>query len=162
MGLDVTVHKGVSLQKEGSENYDFVAYVIDDNWLGRIKNLQNMGRYKSSMKKRVLSYPCSSHNDFRREICSMLGMEPDEWIVDNKDWDYSKPFSEFFQFADNDGCMDWETASKLYDDFYSHSESFKDHLSSMDRVSASYYQDKYDAWTTIFLMAKNKGVVQYH
>lgn len=161
MGLDVIVHRGLKLQPKDSQNFSFVAFVIDEKWSDRIKKLVPDGKYLSKQKERVMSYPCSTHNDFRRELCKMLGYKEHEWH--STELPVDTPFYEFFEFADNSGCMDWATCAELYIDFIDYQHEFRKHLKAMEsQPIAEMYKDIYAGWLKAFKQARNKGVIQYN
>lgn len=149
MGLDVKVFKNVKMTR--SNEYDFIANVIDENWNDRIRNLKKGCRYIGNRIKDVeISYPCSYHNLFRDELCRILGFKEDwrESILPNK-----TPFYEFFEFADNDGCIDWETSEDLWRDF-------KNYMSIILKTFESAELKKtYMDWLKIFEIAKNENSV---
>lgn len=114
MGLDVRIYHNVTKAVKNNE-FNFRAFVIDDKWRDRVKNLEYDEYYNGDSTEWLISYPCRTHNDFRRELCKLLGYDAEMWrdrVVDEK-----VPFYELFEFADNEGCMDWETAKKLRYDF---------------------------------------------
>uniref|UniRef100_UPI00131E2992 hypothetical protein n=1 Tax=Flavobacterium sp. I-STPA6A TaxID=2590450 RepID=UPI00131E2992 len=104
MGLNVKVYQNYTKTTD-EENYDFEAYVINEDWNDRIKHLTSGGIYTAEKKTRTISYSCTYHNDFRRLLCEMLGFEKDEWLGEGKKINSETPFFEFFEFADNEGCM---------------------------------------------------------
>lgn len=162
MGLDVRVYKNIELVEnidEENEDWDFTAFVIDDSWLYKIKNLINRGQYKGKTSYRGVSYPYSSHSRFRESLIKLIGrtdLLDDEgkiiWgdIVVNTDI----PFFDFIDFADNEGVLDWEVSSKIYDDFVKYNDLASN---SMDK----YTYSKYVTWLETFQDAKDNGVVVF-
>lgn len=151
MGLDVRVFSNV---KEATiDNYNFVANVLDDKWVDRIKNLKRGQYYTGDSSDWLISYPCRTHNDFRRQLSLMLGFEADRWL--DRDMSEDTPFYEFFEFADNEGCMDWETARKLRYDFLN---LMPEAVEKLPTDYLGYYKD----WLTIFTQAdKEQSVIVY-
>jgi len=154
MGLSVKVYKNIKITK--SDDFDFIAYVIDKRWDDRIKNLQKNKRYKGVKQNCGISYPCSSHNDFRRMLCNMLGFESGEWVQFYSKITPDTPFYEFFEFADNEGCIDWETSEKLYNDFLEYLATAK-YILKNNIYAFGIYAD----WLEIFKCAKDNGVVVF-
>ncbi|CAL2084961.1 hypothetical protein [Tenacibaculum sp. 190524A02b] len=153
MGLAVSVYKNIKESNE--EDYDFIAYVIDDDWLDRIKNLKNDCYYKGELDESVgVSYAYSSHNRFRVHLAEMLGISRHNWF----DEDFvtkETPFTEFFHFADNEGSIDFETSKELYKDF-------KDYLEKAEKNSNNGFFETYKDWMNIFESASENGVVVYN
>ena len=153
MGLTVKLHTG--LTETDINDYTFSAYVIDKDWKHYIKNLTYDGYYKAEKSEMLFEYPCSYHNSFRRELCMIIGKDKDAWFCDYSEWDNTLPFSKFFQFADNDGCLDWETCYELYRDFYNYQAIAK------EKLNKTYYET-YSWWLKAFKKASVKlGVIQY-
>lgn len=151
MGLNVKVFENVEITL--SDDYDFIANVIDENWNDRIKNLQKGERYKGERLKSVgLSYPYSMHNEFRDQLCRLIGFNSRDWRQDNKIPE-NTPFYEFFEFADNDGCIDWKTSEELYKDFKFYEILAINKLAQFNMV-ATYLE-----WLQIFDSAKQVGSV---
>jgi len=157
MGLDVKVYNNVEITQEG-DDFDFIAYVIDVNWLHKIKNLQNEANYKGDLIFRGISYPYSSHNRFREELIKLI----DRTDLLNSDgkikWDKLPsdiPFNAFIDFADNEGCLDWEVSETIYLDFEKYNEKAKAELDDSN-------YSRYKIWMTTFEESKNnKGVVVF-
>jgi hypothetical protein len=156
MGLAVTVYQNYS-ETEDVENYDFEAYVVDEDWNDRIKNLKVGGCYKAEKSTRTISYPCTYHNDFRRLLCEMLGYEKNEWLIENSKINPETPFFEFFEFADNEGCMDFETSTELHKDFLIHHTKFTELYKDL----GDYVLDQYELWLETFELGKENGVVVF-
>jgi hypothetical protein len=148
MGLDVKVFQDITKLNDDAEDYDFTASNIK-TFKDRCKNLDWLAKYKADVTKRVISYPCSVHNDFRRELATLIGKERDFWL---DDVDAETPFYELFEFADNEGCMDWECAGNLYDDFVQYQKNATEKLPPT-------YVSIYDKWLGTFQLAKDRGVV---
>lgn len=149
MGLDVSVYTSIELC--GPRECDFKAFVIDDSWRWKIKNLRENGYYKGVCYNCGLSYSYSTHKRFRMSLCKLVGF-------DSKDFtevpEYG-PFSELIDFADNEGVLDWEVSEKLFEDFENYKELAKIELEKP-------WIDFYMQWGEVFKVAKNKGVVVFH
>lgn len=115
MGLNIQVYNDLKLVKRGS--YDFVANVIDPAWDYKIKNLEKGGKYKGNLIDETIATPYSSHGVFRAFLLMITGNKhlikpnnkPDYEAIDNSD-SSDIPFIELIDFADNEGCLDWEIA----------------------------------------------------
>jgi hypothetical protein len=156
MGLSIKIYQNYS-ETTDEENYDFEVYVIDEDWKDRIKHLKPGGIYTAEKKTRTISYSCTNHNDFRRLLCEMLGFEKDEWLGENKKINSETPFYEFFEFADNEGCMDFETSKELYKDFLTYNTKFVE----MYKDLGDYVLYQYDLWLETFKLGKDNGVVVF-
>ena len=156
MGLSVRIYQNYSIVQD-KEDYDFKAYVVDENWLDRIKNLVSGANYKGDLICRTISYSCSYHNDFRRLLCEMLGFEKDDWLKENGKINKDTPFFEFFEFADNEGCIDFETSKELHKDFLIWHTKF----STLYKDLGVFVLDQYDLWLETFKLGKENGVVVF-
>ena len=56
MGLDVRTYGNIKLT-ENEDDYAFTAFVIDDNWKHKIKNLEYRKSYNGDSIFRGVSYP---------------------------------------------------------------------------------------------------------
>ena len=161
MGLDVSVYKNVKTTNS-EEDYDFVAFVIDEDWKYKIKNLENRARYKGEMCDASISYAYGSHNRFREHLVRMMGRDD---LLSNRGeikWDQlceekELPFYDFINFADNEGCLDWETNKKLYGAFVEWKNKAIKYAES-----ELYFDGNYKNWLNIFKSGKEKGVVVFH
>jgi hypothetical protein len=156
MGLSIKIYQNYT-KTEDEDNYDFEACVVTEEWNDRIKNLVIGGLYKAEKMTRTISYSYSYHNDFRRLLCEMLGYEKDEWLGEKSKINSETPFFEFFEFADNEGCMDFETSRELHKDFLIHHTKFIE----MYKDLGDYVLDQYDLWLETFELGKENGVVVY-
>lgn len=147
MGLDVKIYKGV--KKATIENYNFIAQVIDESWKDRIKNLEHR-YYKGTDLGMFISYPCSTHNEFRSSLCAIVTGERHIWK--GRTLKPETPFYEFFEFADNEGCIDWETAQELHKDFKANLKQAQSNLSIQEL-------ETYKEWTKVFRVASKVGSV---
>ena len=156
MGLDVRTYGNIKLA-EKEEKADFTAFVIDEDWKHKIKNLQDGKSYNGDVVFRGVSYACSSHNRFREELIKLIGRTDlldlegrIKWMELPKDI----PFYELINFADNEGCLDWEISKVIYSDFEKYNEIAKIKMSDYD-------YSNYEIWLETFKAAKDDGVVVF-
>ena len=65
------------------------------------------------------------------------------------------PFNALIDFADNEGCLDWEISGTIYSDFEKYNEKAKSELDE-------YNYSRYETWMKTFEAAKNnRGVVVF-
>lgn len=159
MGLDITVYKNIQLTN--GDEFDFEVYVIDDKWRYKVKNLEYNGCYTGKVSNARVGYPYSSHNRFREILIAVIGRN--DLLLQNSriDWvlienETEMPFYELINFADNEGCLDWEISEKLYHQFV----EWKDRAFRLFGYD-EYSKDKYLDWLEVFKAAKNKGVVVF-
>lgn len=119
MGLRVSVYKNVKLVEKGE--YDFQAFTLQ-GFEDRIKNLVWQGKYKAESNTTYLSYPYSTHNQFRDELCLLIGKDKRFYDKEFTDEEKNLPFYELLDFADNEGNIDAESAANLYEDFLQYKE----------------------------------------
>lgn len=158
MGLSVSVYQNIEKISEGSEDFSFSAYVIDPNWAHKIKNLESGQSYKGDCVYNGVSYSCSTHNRFREQLINVIGRK--DLLGDDNKILWGKltvdiPFYDFIDFADNEGCLDWETSAKIYEDFV------KWNLLAQCTMD-EYYYSKYSQWLKTFEVGKDRGVVVFH
>jgi hypothetical protein len=156
MGLDVMVYGNIKIT-ENEENADFTAYVIDEDWKHKIKNLQDGKGYTGDVVFRGVSYPYSSHNRFRERLIKLIGREDlldSEGKIKWHELPPEIPFYDFINFADNEGCLDWEVSSTIYSDFEKFNEKAKLKMHEYDLM-------KYEIWLETFEFGKNNGVVVF-
>jgi hypothetical protein len=157
MGLAVAVY--TNIKKSDEEQADFKAYVIDDEWKFKIKNLKDGGYYTGDKIYSDSLYSCSTHNRFREALISLIGR--DDLLDDNGKikWNYlpnNIPFYDFINFADNQGCLDFEINQIIYNDF----EKFKNIAKEYDNHYIKMY---YERWLDIFIFGKEKGnVIEFY
>lgn len=151
MGLDVKVFQNITKLPKDAEDYDFIASNYKE-FKERCKNLEWYAKYKGETKKIMISYPCSLHNDFRRELAVLIGKERNFW--ESPDVPKDVPFYEFFDFADNEGTIDWESSLNLYNDFVEHKQLATEKL-------PVYYLEYYGIWLETFELGKDAGVVVF-
>ena len=156
MGLDVRTYGNIKLA-ENEEEADFTAYVIDEDWKHKIKNLQDGKAYTGDVVFRGVSYPYSAHNRFREKLVRLVGRED---LLDNEgrikwgELPSEIPFYDLINFADNEGCLDWEVSNTIYSDFEKYNEKAKLEMNE-------YYYSKYETWLETFKSVKNDGVVVF-
>ena len=156
MGLSITIYQNYS-ETTDEENYNFEAYVIDEAWKDRIKNLKSGGLYTAKKKTKTISYSCNFHNVFRRLLCEMLGYKKNEWLSEANKINSDTPFFEFFEFADNEGCMDFETSKELHNDF----SNYKTKFFELYKDLGEYVLDQYNLWLETFELGKDNGIVVF-
>lgn len=157
MGLDVRVYNEIKLS-DNEDNFCFMAYVLDENWKHKIKNLEENKSYTGECIFRGVSYPYSAHNRFRESLIKLIDrkdlLNTDGRII----WENlpeNIDFEPFINFADNEGCLDWEISKNIYLDFQKHENKAKEILSEYD------FQ-KYQIWLNTFKIAsENTGVVVF-
>lgn len=157
MGLSVTVYKNIK-ETTNPEEADFKAYVIDEAWDWKIRNLKKDAYYTGTPIARTISYPYSTHNRFREELIKLM----DRYDLIKGDgtikWDLiptDLPFEPFINFADNEGVLDFEVSELLYDNFKRFEKLAEEKL-------AERYLEYYKEWLRTFKLAKNNGVVVFN
>lgn len=156
MGLDVKVYGNIRVAK--NEDYaDFKAYVIDEDWKHKIKNLQDGKSYSGDVVFRGVSYPYSQHSRFREELIKLIDRD---YLLDSEgkikwpELPSEIPFYDLVNFADNEGCLDWEVSSTIYNDFEKFKEKAKLKMNGYD-------YDCYEIWLNTFKSASINGVVVF-
>jgi len=158
MGLDIMVYKNVKTT-DSEENYNFTAFVIDEKWKYKIKNLEEEKNYTGERVDSSVSYAYSTHNRFRETLIKIIGRN-DLLLKDGRiDWpkledENQMPFYELINFADNEGCLDFEISTKLYAQFIEWQDEAVKHLSSDD-----YFEEKYFDWLDVFEKGKEANSV---
>ena len=154
MGVSIRVY--TDIKETNEEESDFRAFTLE-GFEDRIKNLKFNSYYKGKYEGTFISYPCSSHNIFRQNLAILIDKPKGFWY----EYDYhtyrinkNVPFYELFEFADNEGCIDYESSEELYKDFNHYKNIAKDQLSN---EIFEYYEE----WLNIFSIARNKGVVVF-
>ena len=156
MGLDIRVYKDIKLT-ENREEADFVAYVIDSSWRHKIKNLQENKSYVGRLAHRGISYPYSAHSRFRESLVKLVDRMD---LLDSRGqirWDKltpEVPFYDLINFADNEGCLDWEISASIYRDFEKFNEKAKSEMDELD-------YKRYKIWLETFKESKDNGVVVF-
>jgi len=157
MGLDIRVYSNVK-QTQDAEIADFTAYVLDEDWSHKIKNLQNGAWYVGDVSFRGISYPYSCHNIFRENLIKLIDRNDLLGAGGKIIWDkltLELPFIDLIEFADNEGCLDWEVSAKLY-------LEFQEYDSKAQIEMDEYNYRNYKIWTETFLKGKeNNSVVVF-
>jgi len=161
MGLDVTVYNNIR-KTESEDDYDFIAFVIDDSWKWKVKNLEYNAAYCGDSMAKAAGYSYSTHSRFREVLIKIIDRKD---LLDRYDkiiWDKlpeNIPFYDFIDFADNEGCLDWEVSKIIYKDFVSWFDSAKIVLPKY----GLFWLERYEEWMEAFKSAsENKGVVEFH
>lgn len=162
MGLDISVYKNVK-RTDSDEDYDFHAFVIDPDWEHKIKNLEKDQNYEGEITNGTISYGYSSHNRFREHLLKLQNREDlledggtINWELTGKET--KLPFQELINFADNEGCLDWETNEILFNDF----KKYEDEAIKYSETQF-YFIENYKNWLNIFENGKQKNsVVVFH
>jgi len=159
MGLDVSVYQNIKIiesENDDSEEFyevqDFRAFVINDSWKYKVKNLVYDAYYTGDCVGPDFGYPYSAHMHFRNQLASISGD-----VYWPNGCDDEKAFFELLYFADNEGCLDWDISEKLYNAFVDNRELA---ISKLGYDEA--FVRRYDVWTEIFKFGKDKGVVVFH
>ena len=156
MGLDIIVYGNIRLA-ESEEDANFIAYVIDEDWKHKIKNLEYGKAYIGDVVFRGVSYSYSTHNRFREKLIKLIDREDlldSEGRIKWNELPSDIPFYDLINFADNVGCLDWETSSTIYLDFEKYNEKAKKEMSDYD-------YSNYETWLETFNSAKDSGVVEF-
>ncbi len=151
MGLSINVYNNIKLVKS-KDNWDFKAYVIDPEWLYKIKNLKKNKYYIGDRIFKGMSYSYSSHNRFREELIKLIDRTDllnDDGKINWDDLSNDIPFIDFINFADNEGCLDWDVSKIIYLDFVAFNEKAKIEMNQ-------YYYPTYETWLKTFEIAQNK------
>lgn len=160
MGLAVSVYKNIK-RTDNEDDYDFIAYVIDDNWKYKVKNLEYDKLYKGKCTDADVSYAYSTHNRFRETLLKIIGRD-DLLLKDGKiDWvrlkdEKKMPFYELINFADNEGCLDFEINTILYRNFMEWKDKAVKFL-----ADDKYTKNNYMNWLDVFEDGKDNGVVVF-
>lgn len=156
MGLSVRVFKNISVTTD-NDDFDFEAYVIDKNWEHKIKNLEKGKLYKGDCVDRNINYAYSSHNRFREGLINLIDRKDlliEDGTINWANLPENIPFYDFIDFADNEGCLDWEVSKKIY-------ASFKEYETKAQTFFSGYTLDKYNEWLNVFEKAQDNGVVVF-
>ena len=156
MGLYVKVYGNIKLA-ENEEDANFKAFVIDEDWNYKIKNLQDGKNYTGEVLYCGVSYSCSMHNRFRERLVKLVGREDlldGEGKIKWAELPIDIPFYDFIDFADNEGCLDWEVSNTIYSDFVKYNEKAK---LEMDY----HFYTLYETWLETFMSAKDGNVVVF-
>lgn len=159
MGLSVSVYKNIKPCSD--EDANFVAYVVDKSWKWKVKNLIYNQSYKGDRIDNVgVDYGYGFHGLFRGFLLSIAGRQ--DLLCEDGKVDYEKiytenglPFFDLIDFADNEGCLDWEVSERILSDFDLYAEKAK----KSDNYVMS---ERYAKWHDVFRAAvEHKGVVEF-
>lgn len=164
MGMSVSVY--TNIKKSTEDTGDFYAYVDAEQWLDRIKNLEEYAWYTGDYHDDLyFGHSCSDHTWFRNKLSSLvLDREVDDFteiIDDNLDM----AFIELINFSDCEGTMDWETCEKLFRDFVDWEERMQEEFpieNSPNMIENRMFRTRYYLWMNAFAVAKNNGVLEIH
>ena len=155
MGLDIMVYKNVKTT-DSEEEYQFTAIVIDENWDYKIKNLEYGKNYTGEIVNASVSYGYSTHNRIRESLIKIIGRNylllkdgKIDWNKLEYEHESEMPFYELINFADNEGCLDFEISTKLHSQFVEWQDEAVKHLSDND-----YFKEKYFDWMNVFEKGK--------
>ena len=160
MGLSVRVYKNIK-RTDNDDDCNFTSYVIDENWRYKVKNLEYDKNYKGDCTDANVSYAYSTHNRFRETLIKIIGRN-DLLLKDGKiDWvnlehEKDMPFYELINFADNEGCLDFEISSILYNNFIEWKDKAVKFLANDDYTKGNYLK-----WLDVFEVGKDNGVVVF-
>lgn len=158
MGLDVSVYKNVKITEKESD-YKFTAFVIDEDWKYKIKNLEDGKDYKGDYAEGDISYGYGMHSRFREKLLEIIGRK--DLLIENGKIDWARlqdekdmPFYELINFADNEGCLDFEISTILYKNFVEWKNEAVKHLANNE-----YFMGKYLDWINVFKSGKEPDSV---
>ncbi len=161
MGLSVKVYQNI--QETTSEDYDFSAYVIDDDWKWKIKNLKEGQRYTGKLVDNEIHCPYSAHGRFRENLLKLTGNEDcltEKGLINWHKIHNELPFYDFINFADNEGCLDWQVSEVIYCDFLDWELEAKNFDTTKNNAHPFFYE-RYKQWFSVFEKAKEMGVVVF-
>jgi hypothetical protein len=159
MGLSVSVYKNIKPCSD--EDANFVAYVASENWKWKVKNLIYNQAYEGEFIENVgIDCGYGFHGLFRGFLLSIAGRQ--DLLCEDGKVDYEKiytenslPFFDLIDFADNEGCLDWEVSEKILSDFDLYAEKAK-------KSDNAVMSERYEKWHDIFKAAvEHKGVVEF-
>jgi len=168
MGLNVAVFKDVKRTNDDNE-CKFVAYVVDDNWRYKVKNLEYGARYTGECIYSSIEYAYGTHSKFRAGLLAVIGRmdfmyfdhDRNEHRINFYEFDNEKdiPFHDLICFADNEGCIDWETSKKIYDDFVKYKNLVNKKLIEQVFGDFEYFESLYKNWMTTFKWGSQENSV---
>ena len=154
MGLDVRVY--TDLEKGNKNDFVFSPYVISKKWEWKIKNLKHEYYIGIENTNLEINYNYSYHGYFRKELYNLVTNK--DLTIDEvfKTDDYmSITFGNLIDFADNEGHLDWEVSTILYNDFLKYKEKAQLHKNSE-------FVETYNSWLEIFkVVSEEKGVIEF-
>ena len=156
MGLDVHVFKNITKSND-EDACGFVAFVVSERWNHKIRNLDLNARYTGDVADESISCAYGYHSRFRESLIKLIGRDDllkEDGTINWAILPCGIPFYDFIDFADNEGCLDWETSKHIYNDFKNFESKAKDFYND-------FQFDFYQKWLNIFKTAQNKGVVVF-
>lgn len=156
MGLSIRVYNNLKIADENQDN-SFEIYVIDESWKNKVKNFEYGKSYTGDLINDSLSYPYSSHNRFREALIRLVQREDlldAEGKIKWNELPSNLPFIDLIDFADNEGCLDFEVAKNLFEDFYQWKLDAEKYLSE-------YELSIYKKWMQICKDASDNGVIVF-
>ncbi|MGL4908967.1 MAG: hypothetical protein ACRC3G_06505 [Bacteroidales bacterium] len=157
MGLSVTTYGKITLAKN-EKCAKFMAIVIDNNWAHKIKNLEVNKNYYGECIFKGVTYPYGSHYRFKANLLTLVKRADLVSSDGGIKWsaiDSTIPFYHLIDFADNEGCLDWEISEVIYLDFERYHDQAKRELNAQDYLI-------YETWMKTFEASKNnRGVVVF-
>lgn len=157
MGLDISVYKNIKQVEPDPDGYSFTAFVLEDSWNDRIKNLEAGKDYQGEGCDAGVSYSYGSHYRFRNLLCEIV-LDKEVTKFHETDLPEDMPFIKLIDFADNEGCLDWETSAILYNDFVKWKDKAVKHL-----ADEPHFLDRYMDWLNVFENGKEENtVVVFH
>lgn len=156
MGLSIKVYNNLKIADENQDN-SFEIYVIDESWKNKVKNFEYGKSYTGDLINDSLSYPYSSHGRFREALIRLIQREDlldAEGRIKWNELPSDLPFIDLICFADNEGCLDFEVAKNLFEDF----EQWK---LDAEKYLSEYELEIYKKWKQICKDASNNGVIVF-
>ena len=156
MGLSIRVYNNLKIADKNQDN-SFEIYVIDESWKNKVKNFEYGKSYTGDLINDSLSYPYYSHNRFREALIRLIQREDlldAEGRIKWNELPSDLPFIDLIDFADNEGCLDYEVAKNLFEDF----EQWK---LDAEKYLSEYELEIYKKWKQICKDASNNGVIVF-
>ena len=157
MGLDASIYLEVE-ETQDKENSDFIAYVIHESWKWKIKNLKDHGHYMGSHFGYACNYSYGTHRTFRDHLTAIAQgkSEPVDFLTAEPE----TIFYDLTDFADNEGCLDWEVCQKLYQEFEEQKQNAKNYFEKQE--DGDWWYSVYVKWMESFKNAgKHNGVIVF-
>lgn len=156
MGLSIRVYNNLKIADENQDN-SFEIYVIDESWKNKVKNFEYGKSYTGDLINDSLDYPYSSHGRFREALIRLIQREDlldAEGKIKWNELPSDLPFIDLIDFADNEGCLDYEVAKNLFEDF----DQWK---LDAEKYLSEYELSIYKKWTQIFKDASDNGIIVF-
>lgn len=160
MGLDITVYANIRELPSGEDvDEDLATIDVHSSGEDRLDGIKP-GYYTGDPVFEFRAGSYSGHGEFRTAVCEViLGVKPESVWTDRNNW-RGKPFYEWINHSDCQGCIGPTTSAKLHHDFV----KFRDKFVARDFGSdwlRDYSIQRYDDWTKAFELASNGGVVVF-